>query len=135
MVGQRSKRSAIPFDHGSHELGDDDAAAGGEKVEDRTEREPHAEAANEDGWRVEQSRMSAAKGRQRLLGAVHPARHQALAVSKDDVFARVAGESQVGAVWRPRFAEQLPGSHERLTRWGVEVQLTYASVFWPCGQA
>ena len=110
-------------------------AAGGEQVEDGAEREPHAEATDEDGWRIEQSRMSAAKGRQRLLGAVHPARHQALTVGEDDVFARVAGESQVGAVWRPRFAEQLPGFHERLTRWGVEAQTTYAWMSWPCGQA
>ena len=69
----------------------------GRQVERCPQREAHAEPANQNR-RLRRVQTGGRQARERLLGTVHPARHQAPAVRHDHVFAIVAGEGQRGPV-------------------------------------
>ncbi len=112
MLRQRSQRPAIPLDHRRHQLRDDDGGVGRQHVEGRAQREPHAEAADQDARLVAGSRPGAAKRRERFLRAVHAARHQRLAACQDHVLGPLTGEAHVLAVGGAGLTEQLPRSHD-----------------------
>src|SRR5688572_21534830 len=48
MRGERGERFAVPLDYRRDELGDGDDGVGGEQIEDRAQREAHAEPTHED---------------------------------------------------------------------------------------
>jgi hypothetical protein len=107
----RGERAAVPPDDRRHQLRYHHLRARPQRVERGAQREAHAEPAHQHARRLVRREVPAAEARQRLLRAVHAARHQALAVGVDHELAVAPGEDQALALGRPRLAEQLPRLH------------------------
>lgn len=104
--------SSVPFHHGGHEFCENDAGVWWQEIERGAEREAHAETPDEHAWPREGSCPAARERGHRFFGAMHTARHEALAIGENDVLARVTGQRQGCAIGRGRLADRLPGFHE-----------------------
>src|SRR5204863_9210090 len=100
MFSERTQNFTVPLHDGGHQLRNDDFGMHWKKVQRRAKREAHSEAANENSRSFERPRSSATELGQRLLGAVHAAGHQTLAVCENDVLVSTPGQLQIGAVGR-----------------------------------
>ena len=80
-------------------------ASGGMMSSVGAQREAHAEPSHEHGGALELARAIAAQPRELLLGALHAARHEILAVGEDEVVVAAARERHEGAPGRARLTE------------------------------
>jgi hypothetical protein len=97
--------AAIPLHHGGEEFGNDHGGVARELIERGTQGEPHAQAADENVWIGDASRVLTGERGQGLFGTVHAARHERLIVGKDQVFVAVANQLEERAVWGELLAQ------------------------------
>src|SRR6202040_174979 len=101
----------IPLDDRGHQFGNDNLRAEREEIERGAQSETHTEAANEHHGFLQLPRLLARELGQRLLRAVHAARHEDLVVGENDVFVVAADQLQDGAVWTQCSAKQFERLH------------------------
>src|SRR5271167_4621501 len=97
--------AAIPFHHGGQEFGDHDGGSAGKLVERRAQGEAHAQAADENAWVSEGSRVLTGECGQGFFGTMHAAGHERLIVGENQVFVAAANQLEEGAVWCELLAE------------------------------
>ena len=83
-----------------------------EEIERRAQREAHSEAANEHAGLLQRPHPFAGERSQRLLRAMHSARHKAFAIGEYDVLVVATGQLQDGALGSECLTEYLRVPHE-----------------------
>ena len=111
MIGQGSQQPAVPLDHRRHQFRDHERSLRGQHRERGRGGVAHAEPANQDAGVFR--RLLTGQPHHRVLGAVHAAAHQLVAVSANDVVLIVTEQLQQAAVRRPRCRDPVPGLHVR----------------------
>src|SRR5271163_1700085 len=96
--------AAIPFHHGGEKFSNDHRGVARKLVERRAQGEAHAEAADENAWIGEGSRVLTGERGQGFFGTMHAAGHERLIVGENQVFA-AADQLEEGAVRRELLAE------------------------------
>lgn len=116
MIRQRSQRASIPFNDSGYEFGDGNVRIAREKVQCGPEGVTHAQTADQHGRPLQQSSAAGSERGESFFRPVRPARHEALAVGKNDVLVAAAREFQVIAIRSFSLSEQFQGIHNQRQR-------------------